>query len=198
MVHMTDKLELKHLSQYLPHKVSMIFNKSGRIIELGGIQQTDSGNIIYIDKQGRFYEATIWDFKPILRPLSDLTKEIEHNGERVVPLIELAKLTEPNLNNIVSCKTSNWGSGSMTDLETVTYDLKWILETTNMGDLEYQFSYWPNLNRFSKRDNTSQRPLGVSNQLRMFEKLFEWHFNVFNLPSHLFVDINTLSNEQNN
>jgi len=61
-----------------------------------------------------------------------------------------------------------------------------------MGNLEYQFSYWPNLNRFSKRDNTSQRPLGVSNQLRMFEKLFEWHFNVFDIPSHLFVDINTL------
>ena len=27
--------------------------------------------------------------KPILRPLSDLTKEIEHNGERFVPIDEL-------------------------------------------------------------------------------------------------------------
>lgn len=30
------------------------------------------------------------EFKPILRPLSDLTKEIEHNGEKFVPSEKLA------------------------------------------------------------------------------------------------------------
>jgi hypothetical protein len=29
---------------------------------------------------------------PILRPLSDLTKEIEHKGERFVPIVELAMM----------------------------------------------------------------------------------------------------------
>jgi hypothetical protein len=29
-------------------------------------------------------------YKPILRPLSDLTKEIEVNGERFVPIVELS------------------------------------------------------------------------------------------------------------
>lgn len=31
-------------------------------------------------------------FKLLLRPLSDLTKEIEHKGERFVPIIKLAKM----------------------------------------------------------------------------------------------------------
>ena len=34
------------------------------------------------------------DFKPILRPLSDLTKEIEVNGEKFLPLDELAIIEE--------------------------------------------------------------------------------------------------------
>lgn len=33
----------------------------------------------------------IYDCKPILRPLSDLTKEIEHKGERFVPIKEIQK-----------------------------------------------------------------------------------------------------------
>lgn len=80
------KLELKYIAPYLPYGLKMIFEKSGRIIELAGIQKTDANNLIFIQKYGQFYEETIWKFKPILRPLSDLTKEIEHNGEKFVPI----------------------------------------------------------------------------------------------------------------
>ena len=35
-------------------------------------------------------------YQPLLRPLSDLTKEIEHKGEKFVPIIELAKVAFTN------------------------------------------------------------------------------------------------------
>jgi len=123
-----DKLELKHLAPYLPYGLNG--HCSGHVIDPYGKNTTIVTLLIgisgeWIDTCDKEIGQCSWlfpDFYPILHPLSDLTKEIEHNGERFVPLIELAKLTEPILQNIISCKTSNWGSGSMTDLETVTYD----------------------------------------------------------------------------
>ena len=37
-------------------------------------------------------ECYINDITPVLHPLSDLTKEIEHNGENFVPIVRLAKI----------------------------------------------------------------------------------------------------------
>ena len=34
------------------------------------------------------------------------------------------------------------------------------------------------------------------NNFSLFQKLFEWHFNVFNLPQELWIDINTLEKEK--
>jgi hypothetical protein len=69
-------LELKHLAGYLPYGV-----KCSRYI--GSIAKS-----IYIDLDpytinGMTYEDNL--YKPILRPLSDLTKEIEVNEEKFVP-----------------------------------------------------------------------------------------------------------------
>lgn len=88
---MENKLELKHISPYLPYGLKIIFEKSGKIIELSGIELSESEKLIFINKNA-FFESTIWNFKPILRHLSDLTKEIEHNGEKFVPYNELYKI----------------------------------------------------------------------------------------------------------
>lgn len=40
--------------------------------------------------------------KPILHPLSSLTKEIEHNGEKFVPYIELLRLSSFDIDNMTS------------------------------------------------------------------------------------------------
>jgi hypothetical protein len=68
------KLELKHLAGYLPYELRVLNKDIGGsyILSVGLIEQT-------ID----FPEV----FKPILRPLSDLTKEIEVNREKFVPLL---------------------------------------------------------------------------------------------------------------
>ena len=71
------KLELKHLAPYLPYGLK-IQGKGGRVetlgIEVGMTAKTiNCAAILY------------YGYKPILRPLTDLTKEIEHNGERFTP-----------------------------------------------------------------------------------------------------------------
>jgi hypothetical protein len=37
------------------------------------------------------------EYKPILRPLSDLYRPIMHNGKEIVPIVECAKMVYPNL-----------------------------------------------------------------------------------------------------
>jgi hypothetical protein len=75
------KLTIEHLAPYLPYGLSIDTSKleNGYSImtmcDKGGLSNISIGNVM--DE----YPYT----KPILRPLSDLTKEIDHNGERFVP-----------------------------------------------------------------------------------------------------------------
>jgi len=86
------KLELKHLAGYLPYG-------------LKGVEAI--GSTIHILHSLDINKKAIWrnqeflamtsriDCKPLLRPISDLTKEIEVNGEKFVPHLELGG--RPNL-----------------------------------------------------------------------------------------------------
>ena len=70
------KLELKHLAGYLPYKLKGIMYYGGCVRE---------------DVELGLMDIPVWlngsyPIKPILRPLSDLTKEIEANGEKFVPI----------------------------------------------------------------------------------------------------------------
>ena len=69
------KLELKHLAPYLPYGVAYNYTNSDRVSVL-------TSDVIARREKLR----TLDKIRPILRPLSDLTKEIEHNGKTFVPL----------------------------------------------------------------------------------------------------------------
>lgn len=99
-----EKLEIKHVAPYLPYglKVSTIHT----LIAENGI-----GNINHIVKAVNEGKS---QYKPILRPLSDLTKEIEHNGEKFVPL-DVLKYLFPN--------TPNWK----------IYHLDWIKRKVDLN-----------------------------------------------------------------
>lgn len=67
-----EKLELKHLAGYLPYGLEMLYNNDfisprKRKLSVDG------------------YQFLVGNAKPILCPLSDLTKEIEVNGKKFVP-----------------------------------------------------------------------------------------------------------------
>jgi len=75
------KLELKHLAGYLPYGLSCVENMDDGVKIEFTLEVLNISNVIDDIK----YSNSIL---PILRQLSDLTKEIEVNGEKFVPVIE--------------------------------------------------------------------------------------------------------------
>ncbi|MCL1655457.1 hypothetical protein M2T79_02530 [Elizabethkingia miricola] len=80
-----DKLELKDIAPYLPYKPIVIVNDTERNLTAVSI---DSEFVFVTQWKGSREKQMIKieNIKPILRPMSDLTKEITHNGETFVPL----------------------------------------------------------------------------------------------------------------
>jgi hypothetical protein len=133
------KLESKHISPYLPYGLKGIVN--GWVLLVSGIDKPYTLSEVIIKFLNEKSDEPIKNFKPILRPLSDLTKEIEVNGEKFVP------------------------AGKM-----ITHG--------------FHNSFWYETEKFD------YRYLYVMD----FEKLLEWHFDVFGLIDFgLAIDINTLN-----
>jgi hypothetical protein len=162
------KLELKHLAPYLPY--SLMVKRMSQIYVL------TSDIIARREKNG-----TLHLIKPILHPLSDITKEIEVNGEKFVPMEILFSLI-PSHNYVDYVGPLNHPSYQIDD--------GWnhcISHGTGADELTFSFtgnSFWLMVGYNIEL---------LDNQLQLFEKLFEWHFDVFNLiPEGLAIDINTL------
>jgi len=85
-------MELKHLAAYLPYGVKVDLTRKNyerKNVKLFGsvFGYNETTKEYWILKEGVTY--AIEHIKPNLRPLSDLTKEIEENGEKFVPLNEI-------------------------------------------------------------------------------------------------------------
>jgi hypothetical protein len=171
------KLELKHLAPYLPYGLNFYYFDEERersyhnsTIDWMEPAQGSIGEVTIGHEDGS-EDMQLGDLKPILRPLSDLTKEIEHNGERFVPIIELNRMRG------VTVEPSDYKE-LFDDRE--AYGCKW----------GFTYSFYFDKQTMSFYDN---QVAGVSPQWDMFQKLIEWHFDVFNLIDQgLAVDINTL------
>lgn len=194
------KLELKHIAPYLPYGLKIFTDYDG-IQEINGMPDLFHASY-YCEKTDAGDEPHIEQIKPILRPLSDLTKEIEVNGEKFVPMIKLLYLYETNffheeellkciifdIDSIISCEHKKYEL-----LRREDFIVTFKVETSNMGTLVYSFTYDPKIRRFAYRDETNSRPLGVAFQYDLFQLLFEWHFDVFGLIEQgLAIDLNTL------
>ena len=81
-----DKLTIQHLSAYLPYRLKVISNVNNHLYEVIGITKDE---ICIDDSTQGWFSYNL--FKPVLRPMSYLTKEIEHNGEKFVPFDRLEK-----------------------------------------------------------------------------------------------------------
>jgi len=142
------KLELKDLAQYLPYELRYANTKNDKIYTMKSI----STEINMVDF-GWGDAMEIKEVKPILRPLSDLNKEIEVNGERFVPIDIMNEYSD------LECVPS------------LLSDNPDALYFSNNEDKIYLTDIYPN----------------------HISKLFEWHFDVFNLiENNLAIDINTL------
>lgn len=92
------KLKLNHLAPYLPYglKCSIMGEfideydepRIAKIFTLNGVQTYphDTTEVAMVSDNEYCHEPVISDVFPILRPLSDLTKEIKHNGDKFIPI----------------------------------------------------------------------------------------------------------------
>jgi hypothetical protein len=79
-------LLFKAVCSYLPYGLKLYFEYTNKVGEITNIYNIDEDVKLSMDYRD---EEHIWMFKPILRPLSQLTEEIEHNGEMFEPLERL-------------------------------------------------------------------------------------------------------------
>lgn len=211
------KLELKHISPYLPYGLRVQYNGivNGKEISeytkeydknhsddmLGVVYESDFdppkpirdnkiGYIRVIELWNNFNNFRIGNkkhglqthydtsnFKPILRPLSDLTKEIEYNGEKFVTILKLCEIAH----SLPFFTPKQW-CVEITDLDfiSVKSDKNYYSFSFDLEDCE--------LSVFNGGDMES-----INDRYELYEKLFEWHFDVFGLiPKGLAIDKNTL------
>lgn len=186
---MENKLELKDVCGYLPYGLK--------------VQRTDTKTIciIHIDKLSCFDdESNIMVYlkrgmpdKPILRPMSDLTKEITDNGKTFVPIIELAKanyLIAPNFNN--DYELLNGDNGYQCSFIYSPYKdrkRRFVFQVYKNGDIQC-FSCDPK--SYSEKSNTAKHCAVLTNKLS--DLLHSWHFDIRGLINKgLAIDVNTLN-----
>lgn len=85
------KLKLEHLALYLPYRLKVKVEDYkcdyvGREFdEVIGLHQWDKSGLLWSVLTDGGAKPSVEKVKPILRPLSDLVKEIEVNGEKFIP-----------------------------------------------------------------------------------------------------------------
>ena len=165
---MEKALTFNQLAPYLPFGIRGVSKDENLGIELvKGYSTYGMNNNINLTTN--IDDIDIECFMPILRPLSDLTNEIEHNGEKFIPIYRLAELFLYNdIHNHSLRKFEvrdnyilvTFGSQDGVNSTITSVQIKTAL---------FRMEYW------------------------QLEKLFEWNFDVFGLiPENLAIDINTL------
>lgn len=162
-----NKIELKHVAGYLPYGLKMI-------------SQNDFVAPLIRELRVDGFQFMIDTRKPILRPLSDLTKEIEVNGEKIVPVLIIAKM---------------FGFGDLEKFEldddVVAYG--WV--ERYMDDSQpYSFGYFQNGEFGTWYDDIDDsHPIQTHCKMEVIEWLYEHHFDIHDLiGKEIAIDINTL------
>lgn len=83
-----NKLELKHIAPYLPHVIECVSDDGfrGVLMQLA-LKEIDFDFQLKIANGNNYQWRYLEGVKPILRPIIDLTKEIIHDEEKLVPSI---------------------------------------------------------------------------------------------------------------
>lgn len=91
------------LAMSLPYGLKILRPDNKTILEIAGIV----GNLYIFNDNGveKYGAIKCISNKPIFHPLSDLTKEIEHKGERFVPI---ERIKELNLGTMPKNNTIGW------------------------------------------------------------------------------------------
>lgn len=199
------KLELKHLAPYLPYELK-VKTKIGNLIlcQLNNSTKWNAwfyfcrnsknknqlynfNNLKNADGIGRGF--LLKEITPILRPISDLTKEIEVNGEKFYPLELIGKIIDNEYvglaedeDGIIIGKDVSPRCGCPYDCDCMSYTYNLFYKDFNFYSTVYQDG--------NPNDMVDEI---VHESYLLMQKLIEWHFDVFELiEKGLAIDINTL------
>ena len=163
------KLELKHLASYLHYGLNIKDVKHGSVFEALHFITTPHQDFSLF--KGNL-DQLINDkyLKPVLFPLSSLTKEITVNGETFVPIKKLFELHHcgMRIKERLQCFSFNKNKIKYDDFNCA------------ITDGIYMFGY-SNYGGFQAIDTDEYKNYTVINQLELLMKLFEWKFDVFEL-----------------
>lgn len=159
-------LILEHVAPYLPYGLKWTLQELMTFTMTGITKETlytKEGSVLNWKKHPDLPQALF----PLLHPWSDLTKEIEHNGERFVPILKF--LNNGNLGyNYINTKNPYF-----------------IHACGDFPDKSHP------IGRFNKTIFTDNI-LG-KNDYKTINKLIEWHFDINDLiKAGLAIDINTI------
>jgi hypothetical protein len=85
-------LKLKDICGYLPYSLKVCEKNTGKIFYVLGIELDAK---LYHCSDSEYDWWNMDNFKPVLRPLSDLYRAVSHNGKEIVPIVECAKIAYP-------------------------------------------------------------------------------------------------------
>ena len=113
------KLEIKHLTSYLPYELKGFCTDDLQGVEImNGLQKiSDSCIEVISDKE----PMDLIYFKPILFPLSSLTKEITINGETFVPIYKIYEFEQWDTDELEEIINDGTIEGIYSDLDLITY-----------------------------------------------------------------------------
>ena len=146
-------LKLKDISNYLPYE--LIFQDKGVGLFITQVKLLSAQRLI---EKSRENSAV----RPILRPMSDLTKEISHKGETFVPIVELAKLLD----------LAGY-SGLYQTYQFISE--RSCVEIYLWGDLQYVL--YANELQLERPSSKSYCSIPLGEFTAMFDKLSEWMFD---------------------
>lgn len=175
-----EKLELKHLTPY--SNCGLIWDFVGtQVTTLGIVGETlytTDGGVLNWTKHPDYPTA----LTPILRPLRLLTEEIIHGGEKFVPIVELAKLNDEDFTDSIHVQTKCSES---------VFGVKYI----DCAGLECVFAYRSSSIDFGLHTVSDKRFHQICNTFYLYQKLFEWHFDIHGLiDAGLAIDSTTVGN----
>ena len=157
------ELTIEHLSAYLPYKLQCV--ASGKLYGIDILKkEMDCYMLMNLINNDTTY-------KPVLRSISELTKEIEHNGEKFVPMIELLKI-EMDL-HFKNCSDFN-----------IEYNVMFSWVKYNFNFEQYALFYDNSFISFKGANYNNGSILGyypTLNQYSLIQKLLSWHFDIYRL-----------------
>lgn len=81
------KIELKHLAPYLPYELQLYGASDIWVMRSLGVEEICIANGLHT--QTLSFDDCLTDYSPMLRPMSSLTKEVEVNGKKFIPIEEI-------------------------------------------------------------------------------------------------------------